>query len=330
MPVVAKPYPLLHSVALVWGLSMSDPCITVEGVMKRFGAYTAVDELSFDVPAGIICGFLGPNGAGKTTSVRMMLDIIRPDHGAITVLGKPSTDQQRERIGYLPEEKGLYKKMSAREVIAYLAGLKGVAYAEALRRADDLLERYGLGENKRTKIEHLSRGMSQKVQVLATIAHKPELVILDEPFSGLDPVNQQTLEDLIRDLKARGATILFSTHVMQHAERLCDHIILLARGRKVFDGTLPGARALLPQRVKIRCDASVPSDRFASFGSATVTPDGPDQDIEIALGNGASPRDILTACMDAGSGLSNFAVEEPSLHDVFVHLVGTAPGEMQS
>jgi ABC-2 type transport system ATP-binding protein len=301
---------------------MTESSIVVESITKFFGSYLAVDGLSFEVPSGIICGFLGPNGAGKTTTVRMMLDIIRPDTGAITVLGRPSTEQQRDRFGYLPEEKGLYKKMTARSVIAYLAGLKGVPKREALRRADMLLEKYGLGDNKRSKIEELSKGMSQKVQVLATIAHEPELVVLDEPFSGLDPVNQQSLEELILDLKRGGATILFSTHVMQHAERLCDHIILMARGRKVFDGTVAGARGLLPPKIRIRCDASLPPERLERFGTMTVNPDGAEQDIDIALANGFSPRDILKTCIDAGAGLSNFAVQEPSLHDVFVHLVG--------
>ena len=309
---------------------MTDPCIILDAVTKRFGDYLAVDGLSFTVPGGLICGFLGPNGAGKTTSVRMMLDIIRPDSGVITVLGRPSIEQQRERIGYLPEEKGLYKKMTAREVIAYLAGLKGVPHGEALLRADTLLERYGLGANKRSKIEELSKGMSQKVQVLATIAHEPELVILDEPFSGLDPVNQQTLETLILDLKARGATILFSTHVMQHAERLCDHIILMARGRKVFDGTVSGARGLLPPRVKIRSEAALAPERFSSFGKAQLNGEGSENEIEIALSKGSAPRDVLKACLDSGVGLSHFAVEEPSLHDVFVHLVGPrAAGVLQ-
>ncbi len=304
---------------------MAEPCIAVEGVSKAFGSFVAVDNLSFEIPAGIICGFLGPNGAGKTTTVRMMLDIIRPSAGSITVLGRPSTEQQRDRFGYLPEEKGLYKKMTARAVIAYLAALKGMSKREALHKADALLDKYGLGDNKRSKIEELSRGMSQKVQVLATVAHDPELVILDEPFSGLDPVNQQTLEELILDLKRGGATVLFSTHVMQHAERLCDHIILLARGRKVFDGTVADARALLPPRVRLRCDTALPPDRLKSFG--TVTGDGADGDIEIALGPGIAPRDVLKLCIDSGAGLNNFAVEEPSLHDVFVHLVGARGAE---
>jgi ABC-2 type transport system ATP-binding protein len=301
---------------------MADPCIALDAVTKRFGDYLAVDGLSFTVPRGLICGFLGPNGAGKTTSVRMMLDIIRPDSGAITILGRPSTEQQRERFGYLPEEKGLYKKMTTREVIAYLAALKGMPHGDALRRADALLERYGLGANKRSKIEELSKGMSQKVQVLATIAHNPELVILDEPFSGLDPVNQQTLETLILDLKAGGATILFSTHVMQHAERLCDHIILMARGRKVFDGTVSGARGLLPPRIRLRSDTALAVERFSNFGKAQMKGDGSENEIEISLGGGVAPRDVLKACLDSGVALSHFAVEEPSLHDVFVHLVG--------
>src|SRR5271157_1088668 len=207
------------------------PPLELRNVTKFYGDFKAVDDVSFTLAAGSICGFLGPNGAGKTTTLRMILEIIQPTRGLITVLGRPSALEVRHRIGYLPEEKGLYKKMKAWSVIAYFATLKGLTRKAARQRAFELLERYGLKDFAAKPTEALSKGMGQKVQVLASLVHDPELVILDEPFSGLDPVNQQVMEDIIRDAARRGRTVLFSTHVMQHAERLCDRIVLLAKGR---------------------------------------------------------------------------------------------------
>lgn len=231
--------------------------LEVLNVTKRFGEFRAVDDVSFSLPAGCIYGFLGPNGAGKTTTLRMILDIFKPTTGTITVLGRPSALEVRQRIGYLPEEKGLYKKMKTWSVIAYFATLKGLSRKAAKQRALELLERYGLKDFATKPTEALSKGMGQKVQMLASIAHDPELVILDEPFSGLDPVNQQVMEEIIRDMAKRNRTILFSTHVMQHAERLCDRILLLAKGRKIFDGTLSEAKRVIPRRVQIDTDDDV-------------------------------------------------------------------------
>src|SRR5215470_9977044 len=226
------------------------PALELQAVTKYYGQFKAVDDISFRLPTGCICGFLGPNGAGKTTTIRMILEILRPNSGSITVLGTPSALEVRHRIGYLPEEKGLYKKMKAWSVIAYFATLKGLSRKAAQSRAWELLERYGLKDFGDKPTDALSKGMGQKVQMLASIAHDPEFVILDEPFSGLDPVNQQVMEEMIRDLARRGHTILFSTHVMQHAERLCDRIILIAKGRKIFDGTLAEAKRVFPRRVR--------------------------------------------------------------------------------
>ncbi len=194
--------------------------LVLENVIKSFGAFEAVDDLSFSVNKGEIFGFLGPNGAGKTTTLRMILDIIPPTSGRIMVLGSSSAIPVRRRIGYLPEERGLYRKMRAADTIAYFASLRGVPQKLAKARALSLLEQFGLGDFARAKNESLSKGMAQKVQLLATIAHEPELLILDEPFTGLDPINQATLEKLIGDLRNQGRTIIFSTHTMQHAERL--------------------------------------------------------------------------------------------------------------
>src|SRR6266702_4159012 len=245
-------------------LVKSDPANLANGatlelrdVTKFYGQFKAVDGLSFSLQSGSICGFLGPNGAGKTTTLRMILEIIKPTSGEITVLGHSSALQVRHRLGYLPEEKGLYKKMKAWAVIAYFASLKGLDRKAARKRAYELLERYGLKDFADKPTDALSKGMAQKVQMLASIAHDPELVILDEPFSGLDPVNQQVMEEIIRELARRNRTVLFSTHVMQHAERLCDRILLIAKGRKIFDGTIPEAKAIIPRRVHLETEDDI-------------------------------------------------------------------------
>src|SRR6202789_1739617 len=225
--------------------------LVLDGVTKRYGDFEAVRDLSFTAPTGRILGFLGPNGAGKTSTLRMILGLIEPTAGSISVLGAPDARQVRSRIGFLPEERGLYRRMTPIDAIVFLAGLKGVPTAEARRRAIALLEAQGLGQAMRRPIKTLSKGMAQKVQLLSALVHEPDLVLLDEPFSGLDPVNQQSLESIIRDLAARGATVVFSTHVMHHAERLCDQGVLLAKGRKVFDGTVDEARAAAPRTLML-------------------------------------------------------------------------------
>ena len=235
---------------------MPDNAVSLTNVTKRYGAFTAVDDLSFNVTKGEIYGFLGPNGAGKTSTLRMMLDIISPSEGRIEILGSRSAVDVRRRIGYLPEERGLYRKMKAAESIAYFAQLRGLARNEANAKAQELLTQFGLEDFARSKNEALSKGMAQKVQLLATIAHDPELLILDEPFSGLDPINQQILEDLIRSQRDAGRTIIFSTHVMQHAERLCDRFLIIAHGKKRFEGTLSQARKAFAQRLHVRTTAS--------------------------------------------------------------------------
>jgi ABC-2 type transport system ATP-binding protein len=299
---------------------MPDSIVELSHVTKRFGDFTAVNDLSFTLARGSILGFLGPNGAGKTTTLRMMLGIVPPDSGTIRVLGR-DISQVRERIGYLPEERGLYKRMRADAAIAYIATLKGMKRAPALARARELLTGFGLGDFMRVRIEGLSKGMAQKVQVLAAVAHNPEFVILDEPFSGLDPVNQTELEAFIRALAADGKTILFSTHTMQHAERLCDRLIVLAKGSKVFEGTLDDARGLLPRRARLAAEgdlgflAHVPGVAHAQPGRDYWTVD---------LKEGADGRALLAACFENGVPLTHFDIAPPSLHDVFVSLVGPA------
>lgn len=312
------------------------PPLELRNVTKLFGDFRAVNDVSFSLPAGSIYGFLGPNGAGKTTTIRMILEIIKPTHGSITVLGQNSALKVRQRIGYLPEEKGLYKKMKCWAVIAYFATLKGMGRSAAKRRAFELLERYGLKDFATKPTEALSKGMGQKVQVLASIAHDPEFVILDEPFSGLDPVNQQVMEDIIRDMAARGRTVLFSTHVMQHAERLCDRILLLAKGRKIFDGTIADAKRTIPRRVRIATEDDIAPLRdlpevlalraFVGLDLGSPLEHSPAPlgggEWEIELREHADPQAILQACFARGIRLRSFNQSEPTLHEVFMRLVG--------
>ena len=304
---------------------MIDPVLSVRDVSKRYGAFAAVDGLSFDVGKGEIFGFLGPNGAGKTTTLRMALDIIPPTSGEIVILGARSAIPVRRRIGYLPEERGLYRKMRAAETIAYFSRLRGVSAGKAKARALALLEEFGLGQFARSKVETLSKGMAQKVQLLATIAHEPDFLILDEPFSGLDPLNQSTLEELIRRLRRDGKTIVFSTHVMQHAERLCDRFLIIAKGRKRFEGTLAEARALFPPRLRLRARGDIGAlSRAPGVVSVTKVADAADgfADYDVALKRGADPQPVLRAAFAAGLELLRFEEAGASLHDIFVALAG--------
>lgn len=304
--------------------SPTSPVLSLSHVSKRFGDFCAVDDISLSIPQGSIYGFLGPNGAGKTTTIRMILDIIKPDSGEVSILGEDSALKVRNRIGYLPEEKGLYKKMKVWAIIQYFAMLKGMDKQAAKDRAFELLEQYGLKEFAEAKVESLSKGMGQKVQVLSAVAHNPELVILDEPFSGLDPVNQSVLEELIHQLSDNGQTVVFSTHVMQHAERLCDHILLITRGQKIFDGTLAEARACIPRRVLLETADSVDSVGSLSGVTSITAVDGETESTQwqVEIAESLNPQEILKHCFNAQISLSRFEFVEPSLHDVFVHLVG--------
>src|SRR6478672_11336610 len=213
---------------------MSDLAIDIRNVVKRYDQHVAVRDLSLQVPRGSVYGLLGPNGAGKTTTIRMILDIILPDSGTISLLGKPNTDRATlDHVGYLPEERGLYKKMQVRRVLLFLAELKGVSTVDANKRIDEWLERFSLvvGDKNwgEAKVDELSRGMQQKVQFIAALLHEPDLVILDEPFSGLDPINAQALKDAVLELRRQGKTVVFSTHVMDNAEKMCDSVAIIAR-----------------------------------------------------------------------------------------------------
>jgi len=327
----------MHDLPLDQTEGVNGGILELRHVTKLYGSFKAVEDLSFSLERSSICGFLGPNGAGKTTTIRMILEIIKPTSGSITVLGRSSALQVRHRLGYLPEEKGLYKKMKTWAVIAYFASLKGMERKAARQRAYDLLERYGLKDFAEKPTDALSKGMGQKVQMLASIAHDPEFVILDEPFSGLDPVNQQVMEEIIRDMAKRERTVLFSTHVMQHAERLCDRILLIAKGKRLFDGTISQAKGLLPRRVRLETEDDIEPlrqlhevssvDRIQKTnGSQSANGAGC---WDLQLREHADAQSILQTCFARGIRLRSFSQTDPTLHEVFVTLVGDEAKEAE-
>ena len=296
--------------------------LTLDHVVKRFGDLTAVDDLSFSVPEGGVFGFLGGNGAGKTTSLRMALDIIRPSSGRIEILGGPPSRERAADIGFLPEERGLYRLMNVLDTVVYFGRLKRMSQPAARKSASALIERLGLGDRAKTPVAKLSKGLAQKVQLATALVNSPKLLLLDEPFSGLDPVNQGVLEELVLELVRAGATVVFSTHVMQHAERLCDRLLLLARGRMVFEGTQDEARRTLPSRLALTSLA----DPASLPGVASAARLGPAKegwsDFDVALSPGADAGELLQACTAQGFALRRFEVHRPTLHEVFLHLVG--------
>jgi len=297
--------------------------LALERVTKRFDQVVAVNDLSFSVEPGTVFGFLGGNGAGKTTSLRMVLDIIRPTSGTIEVLGRAPGRANAPDIGFLPEERGLYRQMTALDTIAYFGRLKGMAAADAKREGAALLDRFGLAASSKTSVDKLSKGMAQKVQLATALVNRPRLLILDEPFSGLDPVNQGLLEEEIRRMSAAGATVVFSTHVMQHAERLCDRLLLLANGRKKFEGTLDEARAELPARLSVvaKQDPSKVAGVESADDRGEAEPGWRRWDVRLA--QGVAPGDVLERCVAERFPLRRFEQLHASLHDVFVHIVGT-------
>ncbi|OGN43785.1 MAG: ABC transporter ATP-binding protein [Caulobacterales bacterium RIFCSPHIGHO2_01_FULL_70_19] len=306
--------------------------LTLEGVNKRYGGFHAVRDLSFQVGKGSICGFLGPNGAGKTSTIRMILGLQPATSGRIEILGADDGRRVRDRIGFLPEERGLYKKMTPVDAIAFFGALKGVPLGEGRRRAREMLEQQGLGGASRKKMKELSKGMAQKVQLIAAVVHRPEFVILDEPFSGLDPVNQQGLEQMIRGLAADGATVLFSTHVMQHAERLCDKVVLLARGRKAFEGTVDEAKAT--SRRFLELEGAIDPAQAAGLpgvsGVEVISEHDGVRVLKAALGPGGRGQEALKAAFLGGLDVRRFDLREPSLHDAFIDLTGDNPDQDQS
>jgi len=299
-----------------------ESAILLKGVSKTFGRTKAVENLDLDIPQGALYGFIGPNGAGKTTSIRMIMSILFPDSGEVSVLGKRSAMDAKDRIGYLPEERGLYRKMRVGSFLAYMAKLKGVHETGLNKRIEKSLETVGLGGTSRKRCEELSKGMMQKAQFLAATIHQPDLLILDEPFSGLDPVSARLLRELVLAEHQRGATILFSTHVMPHAEELCDSVIMMHRGRKVLEERMDTIRRRYdPRRIHFE-----PLDPAADVSAAlSLLPEVEcvgrlDEAYEIVLREGTDPaqvmRHIVQTVVPARMELSR-----PQLEDVFISLV---------
>jgi len=293
--------------------------LVLEDVSKAFGAVQAVDSLSARVPTGSIYGFLGPNGAGKTTTIRMVMNIIYPDSGGIEVLGNGSFAEVKDRIGYMPEERGLYRKMKVHRILSYLGSLKGMSRVELASRIPEWLERVGLADWANKRVDELSRGMQQKLQFVATVLNSPDLLILDEPFSGLDPVNLDLLKEIILGMKGEGKTVIFSTHVMEQAEKLCDFILLINKGKKVIDGTLGEIQSQYESHV-----ISVELDGDADFVDGlpmvgNVTRAG--ARLEVALRENADAQELLKALIERAR-VRAFEVKVPSLHEIFIHLVG--------
>ncbi|WP_380782194.1 ABC transporter ATP-binding protein [Sphingomonas sp. R86520] len=291
--------------------------VTANGIVKRFGDRRVVDGVDIMVPRGSVYGVLGPNGAGKTTTLRMLLGIIEPDEGSRTLLGYDNPRDASDRVGYLPEERGLYPAMKAREAIAFLGALRGLDWKTGRERAVVLMEAAGLSHAVDEKIRKLSKGMAQLVQLLGSVVHQPDLLVLDEPFSGLDPVNQERLEKLILNERDRGATILFSTHIMSHAERLCDRLAIIAGGKRRFEGTVAEARGILPQRVYYTPHRPDPAIRGVLPADAAA--DGDSWRFELPS---EGIESLLVRLIDAGYGISGLSIERPGLHEAFVRIVG--------
>ena len=295
------------------------PAVEAVELVKDFGDTRAVDGVSLAVPAGSIYGMLGPNGAGKTTTLRMLLGIIDPSSGTRRVLGFDRPLEAAHSVGYLPEERGLYPAMTPREAIAFIGALRGLPLAEGRTRADRLLAEHGLEEWARKPIRTLSKGMAQTVQLLGTIVHRPRLLVLDEPFSGLDAINQAKLEELIRGQARDGVTIIFSTHVIAHAERLCERIAIIAGGRVAFEGRVDEARDRLQPIVRLRTRSDDGPWRAAiHVGARNVCNEWV---FELPPGG---PEPLLKALLDGNAGIETLAIERPGLHDAFVAIAGDA------
>ena len=309
---------------------MSDLAIDIRNVVKRYEEHVAVRDLSLQVPRGSVSGLLGPNGAGKTTTIRMILDIILPDSGSINLFGVANTAAGiMDRVGYLPEERGLYKKMQVRRVLLFLAELKGISPAEATRRIDEWLDRFSLRTSEKdwgeAKVDELSRGMQQKVQFIATLLHDPDLVILDEPFSGLDPINAQALKDAVLELKRRGKTVIFSTHIMDNAEKMCDSVCIIARGEKVLDGRVTDVkRAASARHVALSVVGGVQNGVSEVLHDTSLVRKLDDNAnfMELELAPAADSQVLLRRLLEAGANIDRFEMMQPSLHQIFLQRVG--------
>lgn len=295
------------------------PAVTLSAVTKRFGKHTAVSGLSLEIPRGTIYGLLGPNGSGKTTTIRMMMGILLPDEGAVTLLGGDSDGPMRQRVGYLPEERGVYKKMKVIEQLEFLGEIRGMPRRTARERSVKWLARLGLDGWKEKRIEDLSKGMQQKVQFIGTVLHEPDLLILDEPFSGLDPINQDVLEDIVREFHQKGTTILFSTHLMGQAERLCERVCLISKAEKVLDGEL---KELKRRERSGAVAVDFEGDDSWLRGPEVASVEATDTGVRLLLMDGGDAQAVLRRGVDADVSISRFEIVEPSLHEIFVRHAG--------
>ncbi|HEY4955124.1 MAG TPA: ATP-binding cassette domain-containing protein [Gemmatimonadaceae bacterium] len=315
---------------------MAEYAVEIEGVAKRYAEHVAVHDLTLRIPKGSVYGLLGPNGAGKTTTIRMILNIIAPDQGTIRIFGVPSNESNiTDRIGYLPEERGLYRKMQVRRILRFLAELKGVPGSVANDRITEWLERFDLKTPEKdwglAKIDELSRGMQQKVQFIGTLLHDPDLVILDEPFSGLDPINAQALKDTIMDLRHRGKTVIFSTHLMDNAERICDSVCIIARGEKVLDGSITSIKQSHGTRnIALSLDGDVSNGVSEILADRRLVSrvDDSNRYFEIELTPGGDPQELLRRVVATGASVQRFEMVQASLHQIFLERVGASGIDM--
>ncbi len=304
-----------------------EPAVRLSGVTKVFGDHTAVSDFDFTIPRGAIYGLLGPNGSGKTTTIRMIMGILLPDQGSVELFGGSPDFSRRNRVGYLPEERGVYEKMKVIDQLVFLGELRGLTRRHVRARAVEWLDRLDLTEWATRKVQDLSKGMQQKVQFIGTVLHDPELLILDEPFSGLDPINQDVLESIVLEQKQRGTTILFSTHLMQQAERLCERVCLISGARKVLDGNLKEMKRR--ERSGVVAVEFEGDDRWLSWpGVSDVERVG--DAFHLSLRPGAGHDEILAAAVAEGVSLRRFELLEPGLHEIFVRHAGDGPEESQA
>jgi ABC-2 type transport system ATP-binding protein len=297
---------------------MTTIAIEAQGLWKRFGGRDVVRGVSLSVDRGQVAGLVGPNGAGKTTTIRMLLDILKPDRGSVSILGNHLSAESQEQIGYLPEERGLYRGQKALDVLVYLGMLKGMAKGEASARAKELLERLGMGEHASKKISELSRGMGQLIQFAATIIHQPSIIVLDEPFSGLDPVNVRLMKEVIAGAREDGAALLFSTHQMEQVEELSDKVVMINQGKVVLDGRLADIKH------EYRGDALKMVVDFLPEeldGTGDVYRDG--DTYEVRMLPGTTPEHVLRQLLDNGVVVERFEVATPRMEEIFLMLVGS-------
>ncbi len=298
--------------------------LVIDKISKNFGTFTAVDDLSVAVEGGIIYGFLGPNGAGKTTTIRMIMNIIRPDSGRISIFGDGTSAENQNRVSYMPEERGLYRKMTAAKVLAYFGSLKGLSTQQLSHSVPAWLERVGLADCANKKVEELSKGMQQKLQFAVAAINEPELLILDEPFSGLDPVNQEVLKNILLEIKGQGRTIILSTHVLSEAEKLCDSIILINKGKVIIDEPLDGIkRQFSTGSVLVELEGD---DSFVGNLPIVAAIERNQRRLQIILKDNADPQQLLVELVNR-SKVRAFEIQVPSLHEIFIKLVSKVNGQ---